>query len=460
MSNYDLAIIGAGPGGYVAAIRASQLGLKTVLIEREEVGGVCLNWGCIPTKTIIASVNLYRSLKKAEALGVTLNGQAKIDHTKILDRKNNVVASLVKGIHQLIKGNKIDYLIGNASFTSDKNILVNGEKIDAKNIIIATGSVWKSIPGFERDKKLVLSSDDLLNLSEVPKSLLILGGGVVGCEFASIYNTLGTKVTIVEALENIVSTEDVITSRLLTRAFKKDGIEIMTGVKAEKLNKSEDHVELVLSDGGTVSADKILVSVGRKPNFEGLGIENIGVKTERGAIVTDEKMRTNVEGIYAIGDVNGKYMLAHTGSEEAVVAVENISGNSAVMDYDCIPRPVYTYPEVCGTGLTERELKERGIAYKTGKFGYVALSKAVVDDETEGQVAIYSEDGSGRVLGAQLIGHHATEIAAEVTLAIKSRLKVDDLIGTIHSHPTLTEVIKEAAEDTEERSIHKIYRKK
>jgi dihydrolipoamide dehydrogenase len=458
MSKYDIAIIGAGPAGYVAAIKAAQMGAKVSLIESDEVGGICLNWGCIPTKTIIASINIFRSLAKVSDMGISLPGAPKIDYKKILERKNSVVASLVKGIGQLIKANNINLIRGKGSLTADRKIKVGNEIVEADNIVIATGSIWRQISGFERDSKLVVSSDDLINSGEIPSKLIILGGGVIGCEFASIYSALETDVTIVEALDNILAMEDQMTSRILARAFKKQGMTIKAKTTAEKVKKSSNSVAVTLSDGETIEADKVLVSVGRVPHIDGLGLEHVGVKTENGVVVTDEKMMTNVQGIYAIGDINGKYMLAHTASEEAIVAVENIMGRETSMNYDAVPRPIYTYPEVCGVGATEDQLKERNIKYKTGRFSYGALAKALCDNETEGQVSIHSEEGSGKVLGAALIGKNATEIAAEIALAVRLGLNVKDIYGTIHSHPTLTEVVREAAEDCEGKAIHKVYR--
>lgn len=459
MSEYDIAVIGGGPGGYVAAIRAAQMGAKVALIEGSEVGGTCLIWGCIPTKTILASVNVYREALHAAEMGIKIEGELKVDYPAVIRRKNEVVADLVKGVHQLIKGNGIDYIKDFAKIEADRSINASGKTICAEKIIIATGSVWKEIPGFDRDSKQILSSDDLIDLETVPKSLCILGGGIVGCEFASIYSTLGSEVTIIEALDQILPGEDKFTARILTNSFKKRGIKILTGQMAKEVKKEPGRIRLSLSGGEEVEAEKLLVSVGRKPNFGGLDLKKIGVKTEKGAIVTDERMRTNIEGIYAIGDVNGKYMLAHTASEEGIVAVDNIMGHDSVMNYDAVPRPIYTNPEICGIGLTEKELNEKGVEFKTGRFSYAALSKAVVDNVTEGQVIVYSEQGTKKILGAQLVGTGATEISAELTLAIRLGLTVDDISKTIHAHPTLTEAVRDAVEDCESRAIHKVYRR-
>lgn len=458
MVSYDIAIIGAGPGGYVAAIRAAQLGARVALIEKEEVGGVCLNRGCIPTKTIIASVNKLRAVKNSAAFGINISGEIAVDFFKIIERKNSVVQGLVKGIQQLIKANKIDLIKGHAHFKPDRSLFVDDTKIDAANIILATGSGWRRISGLEYDSKFVLTSDDILNLDKVPASICILGGGVIGCEFASILSALGSTVTIVEAMQNILPSEDEATSKYLLRCFKKQGITVLTGTTVEEVKKCDSSIEAVLSNGETIKVEKILVSIGRKPNIDGYGLEHLDLTIEKGSVSTDEKMRTNVKGVLAIGDINGRYMLAHKASEEGIVAVETIMGLDAVMEYHAIPRPVYTYPEICCIGMTEKELLASGTNYKIGKFSYGALSKALCDGLSEGQILLYSEAETGKILGAQLIGEHSTELGAEITLAIKNDLSVRAVIDTIHSHPTLSEITREAAEDCEGRSIHKVYR--
>lgn len=464
MRRYDIAIVGAGPGGYVAAIRAARLGASVALIERDEVGGVCLNRGCIPTKTIIASVNRLMAVRTAAEMGIEVKGEARADLNAIMARKNKVVSGLVKGIHQLIKANKIDLIKGNATFDADRSITVGGETIEASNIIIATGSSWRKVPGIEFDSRLILSSDDMLNLDHVPPRLAILGGGVIGCEFASIFSSLGSKVTIIEAMENILPMEDAAVSNYLARSFKKQGIEIVAGAmissfvvrRSPTQNGVQESIEITLSNGQQIEFDKMLVAVGRMANIDGL--EKLGLAIENGAVKTDEKMRTSVKGVYAIGDVNGKYMLAHVASQEGIVAVENIMGKDSSMDYSAVPRPIYTRPEACCVGSTEKELVKLGAEFKIGKYNYGATPKALCDGIIEGQVIVYSEEESGRILGAGLIGEHSTELASELALAISSKLSVGDISRAIHSHPTLSEVVKEAVEDCEGQAIHKVYK--
>lgn len=455
---FDIAILGAGPGGYSAAIRAAQLGAKVALIEKEEVGGVCLNRGCIPTKAIIASVKAIQAVRESAGLGITGVGNPAADIPAIIARKNNVVASLIKGIHQLIAGNKIEYIKGCGAISSNGAIKVGGRVIEAANIIIATGSDWRIVPGLEPDSKLILTSDHILAVEDIPESLAIVGGGVVGCEFASIFNALGTEVTIVEAMKNILPMEDEATSKYLERSFKKAGIRIKTGTTVASVRKNADSVAIALSDGGEFSAARMMVAVGRRPNIEGIGIEALGLKVENGAIVTDSGLRTSVRGIFAVGDVNGKYMLAHVASREGAVAAENCMDRDASVDYRAIPRPVYTDPEVCCIGATARELSERNVRYKTGVFGFGAASKAICDGRTKGQVTIYSDEGGNKILGAQIIGDHATELGGEITLAIANNLGVDAVSKTIHSHPTLSEAILEAALDCRRESVHKLYK--
>jgi len=461
MTHYDITVIGAGPGGYVAAIRAAQMGAKTALIEVGEVGGVCLNRGCIPTKSLIASSSRLRAARNLNPYGIRADSPS-FDFPAIMARKDKIVESLVKGIHQLIKGNQIDYIHGFGKIEADRAISVTGQKqaIESKNIILACGSTWKDIPSFKIDGKVIVTSDEMLKMTSVPKRLLIVGGGVIGSEFASLFRTFGSEVTIVEALDNLIPMEDPITSKSLERSFKKEGIQIFTKTMVEGITTGKGMAEATLSNGETVEADIVLIAVGRQPNIEGLGLEDIGIQTEKGAVVTTTTLKTNVEGIYAIGDMNGKYMLAHTASEEGMVAVEDIMGESRDIDYSAVPRPIYTDPEICSVGKTERELKEKGAKILVGRFGFGALSKALCDGTSEGQAIIYAEEDTDRLLGAQIIGPHATEIIGELTLAIRKGLTIEDVAQTIHSHPTLTEVIREATEDCDSRAIHKVYRKK
>jgi dihydrolipoamide dehydrogenase len=453
--SYDIAVIGAGPGGYVAAIHAAHKGKKVVLIEKDEVGGVCLNHGCIPTKSIAASAELLHRAKNAANLGVSISGEVSCDFGRVMERKSQIVAGLVKGIRQLIKGNKIDLIQGEAKFTSPHKLSVNGTDIEASNIIIATGSSWANIPGLDPDGELIVTSDHMLDLKTLPRKLLIVGGGVIGCEFASIMRTMGVEVTIVEMVNSLLSLEDAFVGKQLTRSFEKRGIKVFTGTTIKDITRDAGMGLAVLSNDQTIEADKILASVGRCPFVGGLGLEVTGVKTDRGFILVDEHLKTNVDHIYAIGDVIGNYMLAHVASEEGVVAVDNICGDHRKMSYDAVPRPIFTHPEIASVGFSEAQIKEKGIVYRTGRFSFMAIPKAVCEGDTDGTMQVHSAE-DGKILGATIMGPHATDMISEVAVAIQNGLFAKDVAHTIHAHPTNSEIVKEAVEDTFGASIHKI----
>lgn len=453
--SYDIAVIGAGPGGYVAAIHAAHKGKKVVLIEKEEVGGVCLNRGCIPTKAIAASAELLHRAKNAANLGVSISGEVSCDFTRVMERKSQIIAGLVKGIRQLIKGNKIELIQGTAKFTSPKSISVNETNIEANNIIIATGSSWANIPRLDPDGELIVTSDHMLELKALPKKLLIVGGGVIGCEFASIMRTMGVEVTIVEMMNSLLSLEDAFVGKQLTRSFEKRGIKVFTGTTIKDIQRDAAFSHATLSNDQTIETDKILVSVGRRPFIGGLDLDAAGVKSERGFILVDECLKTNIDHIYAIGDVIGNYMLAHVASEEGVVAVDNICGDARKMSYDAIPRPIFTHPEIASVGLSEAQIKEKGIAFKTGRFSFMAIPKAVCEGDTDGTMQVYTTE-DGKILGATIMGPHATDMISEVGVAIQNGLLAKDVAHTIHAHPTNSEIVKEAVEDTFGASIHKL----
>ena len=459
MSKYTIAILGAGPGGYVAALRAARLGATVALIEKDEVGGVCLNRGCIPTKSMVASVNMLREIKRSAEFGINCPGEPGFSVEQIISRKNKIVSNLVKGIHQLIKASKIDYIRGDGHIKSAKEIEVGEKIIEADNIIIATGSEWKSIPGIDIDGEVIVTSDGLLNIDSIPEKMVVIGGGVVGSEYASIFSGLGSEVTIVEAMPNLIPTDDMTISKSIEKAFKKAKVRVVTGTTVENIQREGKRASLKLSSGEELRADKVLVSVGRGPNITGFGLEELGVEIEKGAVVTDERMKTNIDGIYAIGDVNGKYMLAHTASREAIVAVDNIMGKGTVMSYRAVPRPIFTYPEACSVGRTEKELQDRGTRYKTGRFSYLGLAKAVCDGIRDGQVTVYADAATDKIIGAALFGKYATDIAGELVLAIENGLTIEDVASTIHSHPTISEIVAEAVEDCNGMAIHKVVRR-
>ncbi len=456
---YDVTIIGGGPGGYVAAIRAAQLGAKVCLIEKTQLGGTCLNRGCIPTKTILASIKVLKHIKEAEEFGIKVEN-INVDLGKIVERKNAVVSTLVSGIEFLFKSYNITLIRGAGKIKSRNQIEVNLseggiENIESKNIIIATGSEPAMIPAFGIDGKKVITSNEALVLREIPKRMIIIGAGVIGCEFACILSTLGTEVTAVELMPNILPTEDINISRRMAQILKKQGINIKTKVKIEKIEKTADGVIAVLENGEKIEADKALVSIGRSLNTKNIGIEEVGIKlTDRGAVEVDEHLRTNIDNIYAIGDITGKIMLAHVASAQGLVAAANCVGENSVIDYNVVPSCIFTFPEIASVGYTEDKAIKAGIRVKTGTFNFRALGKAQAMGETEGLVRIVADEKTDAILGAQMLGPNVTDLIAEVALAIKNNLTVKQIADTIHAHPTLAEAVMEAAEDVHGMSIH------
>ncbi len=455
-----IAILGAGPGGYVAAIRAAQLGAEVAVIEDTEVGGTCLNRGCIPTKALIASAEALDKVKKAHTFGLELEGSVSPNIQKIMERKNKVVSTQVKGIRGLFKTWGIKILDGRGVIVSPNKIKVvlkdgTSEDIETDKIIIATGSSPAQIPVFPFDGEQILSSDDALNLNIIPRSLLIIGAGVIGCEFAFIYKEFGSDVTMVEMMPHAVSTEDEEISVILERELKKKKIRLLTNIKIEKVDVKKNSITALLSDGKTIEAEKMLVSIGRAVNSKGIGLEDIGVKTgDRGEILVDNKMQTNIEGVYAIGDVLGGIMLAHLASKQGVVAVENAVGGSAEIKYDVIPAAIFTSPEIASVGLRENQAVEKGCKLKIGRFQFRALGKAHAMGEITGLFKIITDEETDKILGAHIIGPHASDLIHEVALAMEKGLTAKDISRTIHAHPTLAEGIMEAAEDVYDRAIH------
>lgn len=447
MTSFDIAIIGAGPGGYVAAIHATQLGAKTALIERGRAGGVCLNRGCIPTKALIASARVADEVRRVSDFGIALSGEPSIDMKKVQERKDKIVTRLRDGLETLLKGSGVDLIHGTASFTGAKRIAIDGTPLDVKHILIATGSSWIQLPNIKIDGGFTITSDEALGWDSVPKRLLIVGGGVIGCEFACMMHAFGSIVTIVEATPSILPPVERAISRMLARAMKSGcGIEILTGTTIESTTIDGNTVKCKLSTGDERIADRVLVAVGRKPLVEGLNLDAAGVElTERGFIKVDETFRTSAEGVYAIGDVIGNPMLAHAASAEGIAAVEGIfSGpGSRVPGLELCPSPIFTTPEVASVGLTSEELTAKGIKFKTGRFPYAANGKALCDGDEDG-VAIVHADENGKILGVHIIGKDATSLIAEATLAMKSGLTAYDIAATIHSHPTLAEIFAEA----------------
>ncbi|GBE02698.1 dihydrolipoyl dehydrogenase [bacterium BMS3Bbin06] len=454
-----IAVLGAGPGGYVAALKAAQMGAEVTVIENEEVGGTCLNKGCIPTKTMLASSELYSKVKELSSFGFDLNGEVVPNMEKIIERKRKVVDVQVKGIKGLFRSWGVELKNGRGELVSDREIRISkaegGETVTADRIIVATGSRPAEIPTFPYDGKNIISSTEALELDSIPKSLLIVGAGVIGCEFACIFRELGTEVTIVELLPRAVATEDEEISRLLERELKKKKIKLFTGVKAENVEVKEDGVHTVLSNGREIISGKVLVSIGRAFNSDGIGLEAVGVeKGPRGDVRVNNRMETSLSGIYAIGDVTGGVLLAHVASKEGLVAVGNIMGTESVIDYSVVPAAIFTSPEIASVGLREHQASERGIEYLTGHFQFRALGKAHAMGEISGMIKVIAEKDTDRLLGVHIIGPHASDLIHEAAVALKAGLKVKDIADTIHAHPTLSEGLMEAAEDVHGEAVH------
>ncbi|MGE5172275.1 MAG: dihydrolipoyl dehydrogenase [Betaproteobacteria bacterium] len=456
-----LTIIGAGPGGYVAAIRAAQKGAQVTIIENEEVGGTCLNWGCIPTKTLIASAEELEHMRNAADFGIEVSGEVTYNLAKIRERKDKVVSIQVKGIRGYFKSWGVNLIEGRGSLLSPDVVRVvqgDGTTMDVKSdkVIIATGSRPALLPGFPFDGESVITSDDAVLLKRIPKSLLIVGAGVIGSEFAFIYRSFGAEVTMVEMLPRAISTEDEEMADIIEREFKKSKIKLVANVKVEKVEKMSDGLIVAsLSNGQQVSTEMILVSIGRSMNSENLGLDSVGVSTgKRGEIIVNDAMETTVPGIYAIGDVTGKNMLAHVASHQGLVAVENALGGNEKMDYTVVPSGIFTMPEIGSVGLREKQAIEKGVKYRVGRFPYRALGKAHAMGEITGMVKIISDEATDRVIGVHICGVHATDMVHEGALAMKMGATAKQLGEMIHAHPTLAEGIMEAAEDVHKMAIH------
>lgn len=452
-------VLGAGPGGYVAAIKAAQLGAQVTVVESREVGGVCLNWGCIPTKTLVASAELMMKLKEVDSFGIDISCTPAPNLEKMMLRKNKVVDIQVKGIRGLFKSWGVELVEGRGKVRSANTVDVEKDgavqTITADKIIIATGSRPASIPVFPFDGQTILSSDNALTIKSIPKSMIIVGAGVIGSEFACIFNALGTEVTMVELMDRAVSTEDLEVSELLEREFKKRKIKLIKGISVQKVEKGPDGVRAFTSDGKEFAAEKMLVSIGRALNTENIGLEEAGIeKGKRGEIVVNDYMETSVKGVYAIGDCTGKIMLAHVASTQGIVAAKNACGKEAVMDYQTVPAAIFTSPEIASVGLREFQAKDKGIAYKTGKFQYRALGKAHAIGEITGFVKVLAEEGTDRIIGAHIVGAHSSDMIHEFAIAMRNGLTARQVAGTIHAHPTLAEGIMEACEALHGEAIH------
>lgn len=466
MATFDVIFLGGGPAGYVGAIRAAQLGLTTAVIEREGLGGTCVLWGCIPAKALLESASYAEKMKKAPAFGVS-PGDVTLDFGVAMKRSRDVSVQNSKGVEFLFKKNKITWIRGTAKLAGKNAVSVKTadgkeEKHDAKKaVVVATGSRVKGLPqiGLELNRKTVISSDEALVLEKAPKSIVIVGAGAVGCEFADVFAAFGSQVTLIEVMPHILPVEDTDASKEVERAFKKRKIDVLTGAKISNVKVAKDSVSMTVEAGGNkrdVKADVVLVAAGRAPNVEDIGLKEQGVQlTDRGFIRITERMETSVQGIYAIGDVAGPPMLAHKGEREGHIVAEVIAGKHPhALDYTNIPGCTYCHPEVASVGLTEQACKEKKIEYKVGRFPFSASGRARTAGETEGFVKIIRDAKYGEILGAHIVGLHATELIHELILARTNEYTVEEVELAVHAHPTLSEAVAEAAMDALGRMIH------
>ena len=453
-----IAIIGGGPGGYVAAIKAAMLGAEVTVIEKRKVGGTCLNVGCIPTKALLASSSMLMNIKEAKSFGISIDGEINADFSAIMSRKDKIVNQLINGIEFLFQKRGINLINGFGKLIDKNNIEVtmedgSKEVINADKIILANGSVPIIPEMFPYDGKNVITSDEVLSLEELPKSILIIGGGVIGCEIGQFLRTLGTEVTIVEMNEQLLPYEDKDVAKQLQRQFKKDKIKVMTGVGVQNCEVIDNQVVSTLSNGKQINTQYALIAVGRKPNLNNSGIQELGIEINKGKIVVNENLETNIEGIYAIGDLIDTPFLAHVASKEGIVAIENALGKSKVVDYTAVPRCVYTEPEVAAVGKTEKQVKAEGIEYNVGHFDFRALGKAQAIGNFQGFIKVIADENDV-IVGASIVGPHATDLLTELSLAVHLRLTVEQVGDIIHPHPTLSEGLMEAIHDVHGECIH------
>jgi dihydrolipoamide dehydrogenase len=459
---YDVTIVGAGPGGYVAAIRAAQLGLKTALVEKESLGGVCLNWGCIPTKALLRNAEVVSLLGRGKEFGFSVEG-FEADFGAAVDRSRKVSERLVKGVGVLMRKNKVEVVEGEGRLKSPTSVEVtlnDGGKrtLETQNVVVATGGRARAIPGIEIDGERVLTYREAIVLRQLPASAIIVGAGPIGMEFAHVWSTYGTQVTVVEMLDRALPLEDAEVSKEIERAFKRRKVEILTATRVQGIETTEDGVKVTVAgeDGERVlEAERALIAIGVRPNSEGVGLEEIGVQVERGYVVIDDAMRTNVPGVYAIGDVTGKLALAHVASAQGVVAVETIAGAKAArLDYEMLPRCTYCQPQVASFGLTDSEAAERGQQVEVGRFPFRANGKALSLGDYDGFVKIVADAASGEILGAHLVGPEVTELLPELVLARTWELTPEEIARAVHAHPTLSEALMEAAHGVFGQTIH------
>lgn len=461
--NYDVIVIGSGPGGYVTAIRASQLGLKVAVVEKENLGGICLNWGCIPTKSLLKSAQAFEYAAHAADYGVTIEGEVKPDFAAMVKRSRGVADGMSKGIQFLFKKNKVESIFGWGKLADKNTVEVTddaGKKTSytAKHIILATGARSRELPNLPQDGEKIIGYRKSLTLDKQPESMVVVGSGAIGSEFAYFYHTIGTKVTLVEFMPTLVPNEDAEVAKQLERNFKKSKMKVMTGSSVESVDTSGDKCKVTIKTKKgeeVVEADIVLSAVGIAPNTEGIGLEELGVETENGRVKVDEYYKTNVDGVYAIGDIVAGPALAHVASAEGITCIEKIAGlNPEPIDYGNIPGCTYTSPEVSSVGLTEAKAKEAGYEIKVGKFPYSASGKASAAGQKDGFVKLIFDAKYGELLGAHMIGGNVTEMIAEMVVAKKLEITGHELIKTIHPHPTMSEAIMEAAAAAYDEVIH------
>ncbi len=459
MSHYNVVVIGTGPGGYVAAIRAAQLGLKAAVVEKDELGGTCLNWGCIPTKAWVVTAHLYEQIQRAKEFGIEV-GEPKIVWPALVERKNKIVKQMTGGVKTLLAGRGVDIHRGTASLVTANRIAVKSatgtQEITADHVVLATGAAAWMPPGWALDGERVIGSQEALNLSHQPKRVAVLGGGVVGSEFACFFAAIGTQVTLIEMLPRLVMGEDEEVSAALEREMKKHKIAVHLNTKVEDRKDNPDgSITLTLAGGKTVDVDTVLVATGRRPFSDGLGLEAVGLaKGERGRISVNDHLQTSVKGIYAIGDVTDIKQLAHFASAQGKAVMEIIAGHKAQTNWRAVPGATFTNPEIASVGLTESEAKNEGRTVKVGRFPFRAHGRNMADAELAGFVKIVGDAGTDQVLGVHIIGAKASELIHEASLAIAADLNVHDLAQAIHAHPTMSEVLQEAAEDADGHAIH------
>ena len=458
--DYDLIVIGGGPAGYVGAIRAAQLGKKVVCVEMERAGGTCLNWGCIPTKALLKSAEVMKIVGHLDSYGLTLEGKIGFDFAKVMQRSRGVSDTMAKGIEYLFKKKKVDYVVGKAQILADKKVVVTSadgktQTLTGKSILIATGAKARQLPGVKVDGEKVLTSREALAIKTAPKSIIILGAGAIGCEFAYFFNAFGAKVTLVEMLPQILPVEDTEVAEVLKKSFIKNGIEVLVDTKVEKTEVGEKSVKLTITGGKTLEADQLLVAIGVEANLDGLLGNGVKLELDRGYLKTNDRYETSIKGIYGAGDIIGPPWLAHVASHEAIEVVEGLFvPGKKPHKVTVFPGCTYCQPQVASIGITEKKAKEQGLKFKIGKFPYSASGKAVAAGEPDGFVKLILSEPYGEILGAHIIGSEATELIAEIGLGIALEATVEELGTTIHAHPTLAEIIHEAALAGEGKPIH------